>query len=302
MELSDQQNAVVMHGMEKGNATWEPRELPTQVRDLPDWLLDAHVDMMLHACNSPDVKLKVSRNPWPQNELELYEDEGGGAWTARSSDGYVLHRHYHSGRVREYTAWRVMYDGKIVTKAHRNGWQIPVIQAGETAQIAAEREAEKHVAFCKDLDGRLNMERGNPDLYSIEYSKVLATDKQNGYGGANFSLMLKDGRTIILRGPWHGGSPVGWNDTVIVDMSSKYNQEPLVYGGKTQPWYKRGGSYGHYLSDELILKAVARFQPHVDVAMVYPGYGHARYEFYDRTWGAPKMFAKERLRGWGPAK
>lgn len=287
MNLSDTQNLIVMHGLGK-QAWWEPRELPTQAHDLPDWLLDAHVDMMLHASNRPEVKFKISRDPWPVGEPKLYEDEGGGAWTARSSDGHLLLVHYHSGKVFNCVGWRVMYDGEIVTQARKDGWQI----ANNRAK--AEAEATKHLELCQRL---FTQNHPDPTLYSLEYCEIRATEQQGGYGGSHFHIQLKSGGTLVLRGPWHGGSPEGWSDTVVVDMSSKYNSQP-----QTRPWHLSGGSFGFYMSDELILKAVAKFQPHLGVAWVYPGYGQPRYQFYDLNWGAPKAFAKERLPGWGPAK
>ena len=300
MHLSDQQNAVVMRGINRRPATWEARELPTMVTDLPDWLLDAHVDLNIAYSNSPDVRFKVSRNPWPINEPKLYEDEGGGAWTARSSDGYLMSRFYHTGPVSRYVAWRIVHGVEtktIVTQTNKDGWMIPVIKYGDTPEIAAEREAENHLALCRKL---VTADR-DPAHYSAEFTEMFATTRQEGFGGRHFHLNMKDGSTLVLRGPWHGGAPIGWTDLIMFNVSSKWNAEPRIVRGRTIPWYQRGGTGGHFVSEELVLKAVARYQPHMGVALVYPGYGHARYEFYDLNWGAPKKFAQTRLPGWGPA-
>lgn len=275
MELSSDQMAAVMHGMEK-HPCWVPVDLPVGRQDLPDWLLDAHVDLMLNAANSPHVKFKVSRRPW--SGPELWEREAPGAWTVRSDDGYVMLRHYHSGEVREMEGWRMSM------KAHPRSSQGPWI----------------FTDFDKSPSKTAIQQ--NPDKYSVEFQTFLVSDQQEGYGGSQFQITLKSGKILILRGPWHGSPPVGWTEAFVFDTSQPHNQGPYVIAGKSYPWHARGGSFGYFFSDDLVMKAVARYAPHLKCAKVYPGYGRARIEFYDANWGAPKMFAEERKPGWGPKR
>lgn len=292
---NEQQEAAIMHGLERGAKWWEPRDLPLGRQELPSWLKGAHVDLMLQASNPPQVTLKISHDPWPTGEPKFFENEGEGAWTARSSDGWLMERHYHQGRVFEAVAWRLVgMDRNEYLKDGRLEWQI------ESNPASAEAETRKHMEFCQ--------RDGTNGGISIEYKTILATEKQAGYGGRTFWIKLKDGREMALRGPWHGGPPVGWTEAYCWDMSREYNRTPDIVRIKcadgvvrrrSRPWHARGGSFGYFFSDDLVMKAVARYVPHMCAAMVYPGYGRARIEFYIDEWGAPKRFAEERRPGWG---
>jgi len=59
---------------------------------------------------------------------------------------------------------------------------------------------------------------------------IWETTKSEGYGGRTFTILMDDGRTVNLRGPWHGTSP---KDLPYVDISygnvnGKYTN-PLMY-------------------------------------------------------------------------
>ena len=109
------------------------------------------------------------------------------------------------------------------------------------------------------------------------------TTKQEGFGGRKFTLDMEDGRKIVLVGPWHGGNIKGWNDMTYVDVK-KYQDKP---GRSFRPWFKRGGCFGFYISDELLLKAIAKFQSHLRAARVN-FHGWTLVEPFPDQWGMPK--------------
>jgi hypothetical protein len=121
---------------------------------------------------------------------------------------------------------------------------------------------------------------------------------------------MKDGRTIHLRGSWHGGTPPGWNEMTIVDMSSEYTKNDRRSGKhkwefvpgrfihknlKPKAWFKCMGSAGLYVTDELLIKSIAKYQAHVRVALVkqYKGHDADRVQPFLDEWGVPKFVMQE---------
>ena len=278
VKLSNDQTAAVMHGLKRSAPTWEPVELPTGRIELPDWLLDVHVDMCRGSANSPRVQYKVKRKPWPVGEEELFELEDGDCWRARSSDGWTMVQHVHSGAPKKTIAWRVGNMSNPYCKDGYTEWQTS--DDSESKVIA---EANKHLKFCR--------ERGSPDA-CLETKECWTTPKQDGYGGRIFWIKTKDGREIALRGPWYGGCPLGWDEATCYERK---DQDPweIRQDRDGVPWYKRGGYFGYYVSEELKLRAIAVYAPHLRMARVFPGYGPARLEPYESEWGGPKRWIKQ---------
>jgi hypothetical protein len=139
------------------------------------------------------------------------------------------------------------------------------------------------------------------------------TTKTDGHGGRTSTLKMSDGRTVHLRGSWFGGTPEGWSEMSIVDMSSPYVQADQRQGKhkwefhghvthknlKARAWHKCGGNYGLYIHNNLLIKAIARYQPHVGIARVAPlslKHRGDRIEPYLLEWGMPKRLWLESQR------
>lgn len=129
------------------------------------------------------------------------------------------------------------------------------------------------------------------------------TPKENGFGGRTFTVNLKDGRIVHLRGPWFGGCPEGYSELVVVNTSTKYYEMDQRQGKvkweimpgsgrfihrilKPKAWFKQGGTFGLYISNELLIKAIATYQPHVRIAKWKRSY-HVITPFLDE-WNMPK--------------
>jgi hypothetical protein len=137
------------------------------------------------------------------------------------------------------------------------------------------------------------------------------TTKQNGYAGATFTIKLKDGRTVHLRGPWFGGSPAGYSELTVVDMSDPYHlvkQGKVKYeiipdsgrfihiNVKAKAWWKNGGNFGCYVSDGILIKAIAKYYPHVRIALdLREKRGDAIEPFLDE-WDMPKRQYQDQQR------
>jgi len=119
---------------------------------------------------------------------------------------------------------------------------------------------------------------------------VRATTKQDGFGGRSYWLTMEDGEPLVLRGPWHSGAPSGYVEVYTVDMDYAWNAESQWNRGK--PWFKRGATYGLYITEDLFLRILARYCPHVPVARVQHSYG-TRIDPYRAEWGVPKEFVYE---------
>lgn len=94
---------------------------------------------------------------------------------------------------------------------------------------------------------------------------------------------MEDGTDLVLRGPWWGGKPQGYEAASIV--TPKYSGCRVPGEG---PWYKRcTPTFGLLFKRELIAAIFARFQPHLPLALVTQ-YGSTRLEPYREEWGRPK--------------
>lgn len=140
---------------------------------------------------------------------------------------------------------------------------------------------------------KLRDPRHSPYVKDWPEVEVMATTKQNGYGGSEFWIKTKEGE-LVLRGPWYGSPPPGYVEVTVVDMNSPYNK---THPKRPHPWYRNGGTFGTCISEELLIKLVARFQPHVEVIRVARSYGD-RIEVKKAEWHAPKivMYEEERMR------
>lgn len=149
--------------------------------------------------------------------------------------------------------------------------------------------------IARHIDGRccVHYHKGGVSLVKIKDHRkkefpvveVMATEQQDGYGGRNIWLDMSDGTEMVLRGPWHGGAPDGYVEVYCADVTSEYfNRERA---GKERPWYQRSKTYGLYIAEDLFMRIVATYLPHIMVAAVVKSYGR-RLEPYRAEWGVLK--------------
>lgn len=280
MPLSDEQmNIVSGHRI----AAWEPVEMPVGRQQLPSWLRGANVDWMDGCGNAPEVKLLVRDDPyeWPG---QVWVKEGNDAYITRHEDGRCK-VHYHGGQVMESAAWRIYAGDRPFTYK----WDVPkALWAGESPLDAARREGEAHLQSCQSLDDDFESPFGVHGVkirrseLRLVVKPMRITEEQGGYGGRGYLLQMADGSETLLRGPWHGGAPAGYVETHTYQPSEK-----IARWERNRPWFKRGGNYGLYITEELFLAAIATYAPHVRIARVQHSYGW-RLEPYRQEWGMPK--------------
>lgn len=127
--------------------------------------------------------------------------------------------------------------------------------------------------------------------------EVMATEKQDGFGGAEYWLTMEDGSDLVLRGPWHGCPPEGYVEVHMTDVEYDGYKNSTRYN-KGKPWHQRSGGGGFlYISNALFLRIMAHYLPHARVALVAHSYG-TYLEPYRAEWDMPKeqVYTQERMR------
>ncbi len=156
------------------------------------------------------------------------------------------------------------------------------------------------ISMQKIWDERLRPQVLAGELERLPEVEVMATTKQDGFGGSSYWLKMTDGSDLVLRGPWHGSTPEGYVEVGAVDGADQHFSR--WWGSR--PWHKRGGGPGIYLTEDLFLRIIARYCPHVGMARARHSYG-VRLEPYRLEWGALKsdvyMLELERARRNEPA-
>lgn len=251
--------------------------LPTGVQPLPEWLKGLHVDFMMDYGNSPVVKLKVKGDvyEWPG---KAWAKEDARHYRARSDDGRMTQLH-HDGAVRPDVVWRTYAaNGKPVEYR----WMLPTVGPDETAEGAARREAdEKRERMAQPTPWPFSEHVG--PFRSVLKALDVTVEDHGGFGGGQYLLPMTDGSERLLRGPWSGGTPAGF-----VDVSTWDTDDQLRYPSN-RPWHHRGGRAGLFVTEELFLRAVARFAPHLCVARV----DRWGLELYRPEWGTTKRLWQE---------
>ncbi|MBN3848664.1 hypothetical protein G3N58_17805 [Paraburkholderia sp. Ac-20342] len=272
MYLSDEQMSAVSGARV---SQWEPITLPEGKQPLPEWLKDAHVDWMHGAMNAPAVKLKVIGNVLNWDD-KSWAKEGAKTYIARSGDGRAAVL-YHDGAATRMAAWRVFQGDKPVTYQ----WCVPDWRnSGESWEAAAQRAGEEHLEKYRHFHSLYPSDKPVPDWVVVKSLDV--TTKQSGFGGDGYFLTMTDGSERILRGPWHGGAPVGYVEVTAWDMT-----EVVAKWNSDRQWHRRGGYAGLYIAEDLFLRIIARFCPHVGMARVQHSYG-PRLEPFCLEWGRAK--------------
>lgn len=145
------------------------------------------------------------------------------------------------------------------------------------------------------------LQRWNHHAKVMEKYQAFATTQQSGFGGHHYPLEIGPvtdrselrGQTVVLRGPWHGGCPAGYAEAAYRDVS----RPPSRARPGSQfwrPWHQQVAIGGLYLTNDLFLRLLARFQPHLRVAAVTRGGIFDRLEPVRGDWDAPKAWIYER--------
>lgn len=270
---------------------WHPVERPTGRQPLPEWLVGLHVDWQFGTAGEPRIMLKVNGDPhlWPD---QRWTAEPDGLYITRHPDGRAL-AHYHSGAVRRAAAWRVFNaDGTPFTH------QWTVMDADCTladAQAAGAAHLEKVRALppCPITAAGRKAQDNYQTCYS-EAKMLEVTTESEGYGGRQFPITMQDGVLRILRGPWHGGPPMGYADVTTIDETQRNRR---TRRDRNRRWHQMGGCFGLYITDDLLVRALAQFQPHMHVACLPENYGN-RIQPYLPQWEGLKrdVYELERQR------
>lgn len=175
----------------------------------------------------------------------------------------------------------------------------------------------------RSSDGLLMHQHIHKGALSMRPDGSIETTKQDGYAGRTFTLERVEGLcdlemvqpkplnglvTVHLQGPWFGGCPDGWIEMISVDMrpdpTDKYSEwSRKWYDLQGVPWYRRSGTFGFYLSETVVVRALRKFQPHLLLARAWHSWSDAPHvEPYTVEWGAPKAFKQMRVRGEGPGE
>lgn len=121
---------------------------------------------------------------------------------------------------------------------------------------------------------------GKPETFTIP-----ATPPSEGCGGWAVDCRMEDGpyvgRLVRIRGPWGIGQPAGY-----LDVSHTVRTPAIIAGA---PSYREEiGLGGLGISEDLYLRAVARFLSHCRVARIHRQGWRDRLEIMDGAWDEPK--------------
>jgi len=257
MFLSTEQTRAVMHGIDN-KLTWRHVERPVGPQPLPEWVKGATVNWHEGYSNSPSVRLIVDGDvrDWPGKRFR----KEGHCYRAYHEDGR-LEQYAHNGPISLTELGRFRSDDGTLRDCRRSG--------PKWAETGA-----------KGL-GRMMVGTGEFVEYGYEpgeWVKVMlpATSAQSGFGGAHITLIMEDGSELVLRGPWHVGAPSGY-----VEVSYKMRGER---------WGLRAGLY---ITTDLFIRIMARFQAHLELVEVTYG-GCTTVEPMKPEWSEPKRLVYER--------
>lgn len=272
MYLSDEQMSAAIGA---GVSAWAEVERPVGPQPLPSWVRGANVRWDNGAANAPSVILKTTGDV-RQWDDKRWAKEDAKTYIARHPDGRAAVL-YHDGPVSKAAAWRVFVGDKPFTHT----WTVPDRRNGESWETAAQRAGDEHLAKCRRIDELYSEEKPAKE-YRIVVKLLEITTLQGGFGGDGYLLAMQDGTERMLRGPWHGGAPQGY-----VEVSGYDSTSDATGWERSRKWYRRGGYAGLYITEDLFLRIMARYCPHVPIMRVEHSYG-SRLEPYRVEWGAPK--------------
>ena len=183
-------------------------------------------------------------------------------------------------------------------------------------------EGDRYYRAYSD-DGRLEQHAHSGQLSWQNDRQAWVSTPDEGYGGSSWEIMMKPYRKVeregkkrwscydkwsdwkdtyffqpgrdkvILVGPWHVGAPTGYIEVSYVDTS-----RPDLYWKRGRRWYDRTARAGLYITDELWLRLIARYQPTLRVARCFYGWSSPEglLEPVREDWDEPKAWAIRKAR------
>jgi hypothetical protein len=117
--------------------------------------------------------------------------------------------------------------------------------------------------------------------------RVWATPQSEGFAGRHFEIVMENGVSLILRGPWFGGVLPGYVQTSWHEAGARQYRNR----GK----WDTMGYFGLFITEDLWLKVLARYAPECRCARVTQ-YGRSRLQPVRGDWDEPKHWVDERAR------
>jgi len=268
--LSAAQTMIVQHGISQ-NQEWSPYPMPEWPFELPKWVLDARIDWMEQYSNPPDVD--VLHDGTAFDGEWLYEYDKGRKLYIAESEGRVKW-HSHNDLLSE-----IDYETKFLEWGKKaNGTPDYNVRIAETEKRWATSQSEgyggRHFPITMK-DGRKAVLRGPwhtkcpPGYQEITtYERELTPEEKFARCEGQFPLRHMQ----------------------MVEIDGKYQDFPVFYTNWEEPmklwshWWKRHvesqkrwrrapryqltGCFGLAITYELLAKIVARYQPHLRLAMV----------------------------------
>lgn len=279
MHLSDEQMAAVRHGI-KAEVSWEEISLPRGPQPVPEWAKDLHVDFMDGFGNSPHFTIKGSCNlrRWPDKRFT----RDGDRFMAISPDGRA-EIYYQGGKLTQTTIRMFKgCDGEL-RQYPRTGaeWGNPT----------------DGLAWIYPNGERHGTEPGE----WVEVER-LCTQQENGFGGSHIHITMEDGTPVVLRGPWHGGSPNGFVEVAYADASdpnfarqSAWWRKTLRKNGYTHRHHWGTCTGGLFVREAEFILIFARFLPHLRLMRLIRN-ERSFIEPLKPDWDAPKCVIQQRER------
>lgn len=177
-------------------------------------------------------------------------------------------------------------------------------------------------------DGRLEQHAHSGQLSWSDSQQAWVSARSEGYGGSSFHIkmqpylrVMREGKKkfnifdrewaewkdtyffqpgcdkVILVGPWHVGAPKGYIEVAYVDTS-----RPDIYR-VARRWHDRTARAGLYITDDLWLRLIARFQPTLRIARTIYGWSGADgiLEPVREDWNEPKHWMLQARKRQGEA-
>lgn len=263
------QGRAINWGLPQDQRQWEWVDMPVGPQPLPPWARGLKVNWMIGYCNSPHAVLKTNTDlrSWPDKRFEVE----GSRYMARHTDGRA-EVYYHSGPL-----------GYITLKRPR----------GAAGRFSG--------------DGKKYVMR---QIQNWEEYEAIATSPQEGFGGMHVPVIIGGrcrklvapvgeielrGREVVLRGPWHGGPPPGYQEISYINVADRDTRRYMENSARSPRWRHLAGweqqtaRAGLYLRDDVFVRIVARFLPWCRLASVtYAGY--TSLDLVHPEWPSPKQW------------
>lgn len=228
-------------------------DLPVGPQPIPAWCADLAVDWHEGYGNPPDFDLKARAGHDPF----IWPDQ---VWIVEDKDRY---RTYSAdGRLKQHA-----HGGRLTWSDERNAW-------------------------LSTLDEGYG---GHPFTITMKYGlevNLEGMSRSNMFdpwtSWADTIRFTADRRTVVLRGPWSVPGPAGYHGVGVYPAEDPYREPGSRYW---RPWHQRTGRSGLFITTDLLLRLIARYQPTLRVAAVTRnGYGPC-LEPVREDWDAPKNWA-----------